>query len=267
MPWKPTRRRVGLGLLAGLVARPALSRPGPPLPGGLTAGPAGVSSAVLAGDMLELSGLGTVVLAGVQAPQPERHGAPAWPLAVPARDALAGVVGSERLHLHFPADREDRWGRLQAHLVTESGHWVQGALLMRGWLRVRVLPGTEAGARTMLDLERTARAGRAGIWRQRFYRIRNPSEAWGDLDSFQIVEGRVVDGATVSGTGYLNFGEDWRQDFTLRIPRQHRRAFRAAGIVPEDLVGRRVRGRGWVFPRNGPMIDLVHPAQLEMLEE
>lgn len=119
----------------------------------------------------------------------------------------------------------------------------------------------------MLDLERTARAADQGIWADPFYRVRNPDETWGDLDSVQVVEGRVVDAAEVSGTGYLNFGRDWRRDFTFRIKPKAKRLFRRDGIDIAALTRKRVRGRGWVFPNNGPMIDLTHPEQLEVLEE
>src|SRR3546814_18193315 len=112
---------------------------------------------------------------------------------------------------------------------------MQGALLMSGLARVYTQPRTATGAALMLDLERTARASRRGIWGDRFYRIRNPDETWGDLDSVQLVEGRVVDAAVVRGTAYLNFGRDWRRDFTFRIRADGRRAFRAAGSEPERL--------------------------------
>jgi len=171
------------------------------------------------------------------------------------------------VRLLHPEDRRDRWGRSLAHVVRDDGLWMQGALLMDGLARVYTQPRTADGAALMLDLERTARAARRGIWRDRFYRIRNPDETWGDLDSVQLVEGRVVDAAVVRGTTYLNFGTDWRRDFTFRIGPDAARAFRGAGIDILDLTARRVRGRGWVFPLNGPMIELTHPAALEVLEE
>src|SRR3546814_20803865 len=111
---------------------------------------------------------------------------------------------------------------------------MQGALLMSGLARVYTQPRTATGAALMLDLERTARASRRGIWGDRFYRIRNPDETWGDLDSVQLVEGRVVDAAVVRGTAYLNSGRDWRRDFPVRRPASGPRAFPAAGYLPRQ---------------------------------
>lgn len=271
MPLRPTRRlllRAALAAGGGVVLSAAKpGRPGPALPGGLTPGEAGRVAAVLSGDTIDLEDGLRVRLAGIQAPALSRGGSPAWPLAVEASSATGALCLGNAVTLYYADDRRDRWQRALAHILLDDGAWLQGHLLQRGFARVYTWPRTATGARAMLDLERTARANRRGIWAERFYRIRNPSETWGDLDSWQVVEGRVVDAAVVRGTGYLNFGLDWRNDFTFRIDSDARRAFKNAGIDLTALRGLRVRGRGWVYPTNGPMIDLTHPAQLEILED
>lgn len=268
-PSRVTRRRVAAGLAWLALARPAAAarRPGPDVPDGLSRGRSGRVSAVSAGDALGLEDGTEVRLAGIQAPEPAHGGRPSWPLATEAAAAVGLALLGRTVTLWHPADGYDRWGRSLAHAVRDDGLWMQGALLMDGLARVYTHPRTATGALAMLDLERTARAARLGIWRERFYRVRNPAETWGDLDSVQIVEGRVVDAAVVRGTAYLNFGTDWRSDFTFRAVPEVRRAFARAGVDLGALAGLRVRGRGWVFPLNGPMIDLTHPEGLEILEE
>ncbi len=236
----------------------------PPVPG-LTAGETGTVHTVASGDTVSLESGLTVRLAGVEAPAVAADG-PAWPLAEIARETTRSLLAERRVILLYAEDRRDRWRRAIAHLVRLPDHlWAQGHLLDAGLVRVRTTRSTASGANRLLALERTARSNRLGIWADRFYRIRNPGETWEDLDSFQIVEGRVADAAEVRGTIYLNFGTDWRRDFTFRIQRDARRRFRRYVDVPSDLTGRAVRGRGWVFLRNGPMIDLTHPEQLELL--
>jgi len=82
--------------------------------------------------------------------------------------------------------------------------------------------------------------------------------------SFQIVEGRVRDVADRSGRVYLNFGEDWRTDFTATIAPSDRDSFGGSKIALTDLEGRNVRVRGWLKQRNGPMIEVSHPEQIEL---
>lgn len=273
MSW-PTRRIVSLGLIAsgcGL-AIGALARPGPALPEGLTeAGRAHVAK-VRSGNFLELSDGRVATLAAIQAPKNRSENiSKAWPLASEAEQALAELVLGKQVELWLTPDPRDRWGRLFAHLVVEQDgepRWVQGELLMKGFARVATQPRTAVGARKMLDLERRARANRRGIWSNPFYRIRNPGETVRDFHSAQIVEGRVVDAAKVKGVHYLNFGEDWRKDFTFRVQSgEAAKRFRKAGVQLTELTGRRVRGRGWIFSSGGPMIDLTHPEQLEIFED
>jgi len=58
---------------------------------------------------------------------------------------------------------------------------------------------------------------------------------------------------------YLNFAGDWRGDFTISIARKDAAAFATAGLDPPTLAGKRLRVRGWLAWRNGPMIEATHP--------
>jgi micrococcal nuclease len=80
-----------------------------------------------------------------------------------------------------------------------------------------------------------------------------------------VVEGRIRKVATVRKTTYLNFGDNWRDDFTITLTSRSRRMFEKTGLSLADLAGKRIRIRGWVKSRNGPMITATHPEQLEIL--
>ena len=121
-----------------------------------------------------------------------------------------------------------------------------------------------AAADLMYAEERAARAAKAGIWNHPFYRVRAPDEAGKDIGSFQVIEGRILDAARVKGRVYLNFGADWRTDFTIAIGPQAAKMFRADGRDPLALKGAIVRVRGWLKRENGPMIELSHPEPLEV---
>jgi hypothetical protein len=144
--------------------------------------------------------------------------------------------------------------------------WLQGALLSRGLARVKTLPGNTGWLKEMLELERSARAAGRGLWSDERYRLRSPDELQDVADRFQIVEGIVVDVAIVGGRGYLNFGPDYRTDFTVTFDATVRRLFEQSGVDPLAVKGRRIRVRGWLELFNGPMIELTHPEQIEVLE-
>ncbi|MDE0389010.1 MAG: thermonuclease family protein [Rhodospirillales bacterium] len=211
----------------------------------------------------------TVRLAGIEAPKHTSRDAASRtePLAEKAKQALVDLVQGRRVGLATGNVPRDRYGRLRGHLMrSDDGTWIQGALLAAGLARVHSLVDDRAGVAEMHAIERGARADRRGIWSQPRYQVLTASKADDGLHSFQLVEGRVKAAAVVRGRGYLNFGDDWREDFTVSIGPRDRRRFETEGIAIEDYEGRLVRVRGWVDSFNGPMIEATHPEQIEVLE-
>ena len=228
---------------------------------------------VIDGDTLVLEDGRQVRLVGIQAPKLAlgRPGFRAWPLADAAKAGLAALVLGRSVTLTYGGRRVDRHGRALAHLyltpLPAPDAWVQGALLERGLARVYSFADNRALVAEMLARERAARAAGRGIWGEPFYRIRRPGPALGDVGSFQIVEGEVREVSVIRGRVYLNYGEDWRSDFTVSLAPAVRRRFEAEGIDPAAYRGRRLRVRGWIKSFNGPRIDATHPEQIEVLEE
>ena len=140
-------------------------------------------------------------------------------------------------------------------------------MLRRGLARVYSFRDNRSCIEEMLTLEREARLARRGIWRLGYYAIRSIENAGRFVGSFQLVEGRVLDVATVRRRAYLNFGEDWRTDFTISIAPKDRRRFLKDGIDPVRYQGQRIRVRGWLKSYNGPMIEVTHPEQIEILDD
>ena len=255
-------------LVLALPGREAAGEPAVPPPGLVVDGEARVVDVIDGGTVLLDDGE-TVRLAGIQAPRLGQGAAGSGDrrLAEEARRALAGLVQGHRVGLAFGDVRRDRHGRLRAHLVRiDDGTWIQGALLSAGLARVMSRVDDRAAVAAMFVHERRARAGRSGLWAEPRYRVRAAAEAGGGLRSFQLVEGRVRAASVVRGRGYLNFGDDWREDFTVSIAPRDRKRFEAEGVAVEDYEGRLVRVRGWVDSFNGPMIEATHPEQIEIIE-
>ena len=133
--------------------------------------------------------------------------------------------------------------------------------------RVYSFADNRAVVAEMLTRERAARRDGLGIWNNRFYAIRTPQSVRRHIGSFQVVEGRVAKVASVRKNTYLNFGENWRDDFTVTLTGRARQLFLKAGLDPMTLEGTFVRVRGWIKSRNGPMINASHPEQIEVLSK
>ena len=241
---------------------------------GLKRGESGRVLRIIDGDSFVLkTGEGelSVRLASIEAPHFGREDKPAWPFAVESKSALQALILGQEVSLYY-ADRErDRFGRaiVQAYVTSPNGSseiWVQSEMIKRGFARVYSWPNERVDIGALYRFEQAARRKNLGIWSDPFYAIRSPDPdpLAQFVDSVQIIEGIVTSTADVRGTIYLNFGADYKTDFTIAIARKYRRKFEA--IDPVSLEGARVRVRGWVELYNGPMIWIDHPERLEVLD-
>jgi endonuclease YncB( thermonuclease family) len=251
-------------LVAAPAAWPAPQTPKMPL----TPDGSGRVVEIVDGDTLILDDGREVRLVGIQAPKLPlgRRNFKTWPLAAKAKAALGALTLGKVVTLSYGGRRVDRYNRLLAHLYDADGGWIQGALLRSGMARVYSFADNRAVVSQMLALERAARADRRGIWGDPFYRVRDARDVARDIGGFQVVEGRVIGVAARTKRTYINFGADWRSDFTVSVLARARRLFRAAGLDLAQLEGRRIRVRGWVKSYNGPMIEASHPEQIEILD-
>ena len=216
-----------------------------------------------------------VRLIGALAPRsPDlRANAAPWPPEERAVAQLRDLVVGRSVELAFSGRRIDRYGRLLAHLFLERDGervWVQGRLLSSGNARAYGLPGNTACLREMLAHERVAREARAGIWSDGIYAPRSASAPGALLrqrNSFQIVTGRIAHVAPTKSRTYLNFGADWRTDFTAGINASLLRTHPEWAQTLAALEGRKVEVRGWIEYRNGPYIAVEDVNQIEPVDE
>jgi endonuclease YncB( thermonuclease family) len=236
-------------------------------------------AAALDGDTLRLSDGRELRLAGVEAPQPDlprpgstggTHDAAAIAAAADAaRQALAELAAGRSVTLYYDQRRNDRYGRVVAQVVAPADVWVEAALLRRGLVRVHTARDVAAGAADLLQTEAEARSARRGLWALAAYQVRTPQDLSRWLDSFQIVAGRIAGSHRSPGRLWLEFaGGRGGPALEIAIPSAANRLFRAAKLNPTTaLVGADVRVRGWLRWQNGPIIDVDHPAQIEILRQ
>lgn len=197
-------------------------------------------------------------------PRDARPAAGAWPPAAAALEAVRAAAQGRTVTLWWPGPpASDRHGRLIAHVMVE-GRWLQETLVRAGQVRIATSVGETAGVAALLATEDAARRAKIGLWADPGFAPRRPHTAAAAIGTFHLIEGRVTAAQAVRGTLYLNFGADWRDDFTIALPE---RLAESLDRTAEALAGRKVRVRGWLRARNGPMIELDHAAPLELLSE
>lgn len=237
----------------------------------LEPGPTRTVARVLDGETVALDDGSEVRLIGALAPRAtDVNAAPdAWPAEQHAMRALANLVLGRSVRLAYGGRRQDRYGRHLAHLFVLGGGtetWVQGSLLVTGAARAYTLPGNAACVDELIAHEGIARRARTGVWAILTYRPK-PADRTALLMSrrsqFEIVEGVVVSVSRLKSGVYLNFGADWRSDFTARIGKAALARHPAFSDLLAGIAGKRITVRGWIERRNGPTIDVTDPGQIE----
>jgi endonuclease YncB( thermonuclease family) len=261
---------LGRSLVAVLAAAAWASAAATELPSGVAVRERAEVRTVLDGRTFVLADGRTVRLAGIDVPRPGMPGERAGrrqAVAVAAQDALSELLAGGAIGLAPLGGGTDRYGRILAHAVDARGRWVQAEMVAGGFARVTMFPGESVGLRPLLALEAEAREARRGLWALPEFRVIGADEALRHLDSFQLVEGRVRNVERRAGRTFVNFGEDWRSDFTVEIAARLRRQLASAGLDPADYQGKIVRVRGWIKSRNGPLIELAQPEQIEVIAQ
>jgi endonuclease YncB( thermonuclease family) len=221
---------------------------------------------VLAGNRLQLEDGREVRLAGIRVAPSDSQDAEIAGLARAAREALAARVEGRLVRLEFEQVALDRYGALVAQVERGDGVWLQGMLLEEGLAQVQTRPGETLRAAGMLARERAARAAGRGLWRHAEFAPQRADRLTDMVGSFRIVRGEVVRVAPTERYVYLNFGSDWRSDFTVRLRRTELdERFAHSDIAIERLAGRLVEVRGYVLEAGGPLIEVSHPEQIEVL--
>jgi len=230
---------------------------------------------VIDGDTLALDDGGELRLFGALAPKSDGALAPKTaqsPSAGEAARALHDMVLDRPVTLRYGGRKRDRYGRAlaQAYVQGPDGLiWVQEALVRQGLARAYALPGHDTCLRELVATEQDARRARRGLWSREVFRVREASEVQALLrlaGRFTLVQGRVSGVTRTQRTTYINFGPDWRRDFTASLATALVDKSDGAAALLSGLSGKAVRVRGWIERRNGPMIVLGSIGEIEVIE-
>ncbi len=188
-----------------------------------------------------------------------------------ALDVLKDFLEGETVHI-FQTARKDlgrlnRMGHDLAQIQRDADNaWAQGTLISLGLARVRTTQRNPDMAQQMYALESRAREEALGFWSMPEFQIMTEEKAGDSLNEFRIVEGKIEAVALNNNRIYLNFGQNWREDFTVSIAPANKRYFQQAGMDPMQWGGRHVRVRGWIEEYNGPYIEIDHPEAIEFTD-
>lgn len=187
-----------------------------------------------------------------------------------SREILAELVQKRALKLAPLGAARDRYGRIVAFAYAgDDPETLQYRLIANGAARVAAHVGDQACAAALLTAEARARGEGRGIWADPSFAplaADDLARLQALVGRFVLVEGQILSVRRSGTTIYLNFGDRWARDFSVLIPSRGERNFIAAGLALATLKNRRVRVRGWLDLRAGPLIEVDSPEQVEMID-
>ncbi len=175
----------------------------------------------------------------------------------------------------FYQTRNEKNGRLNAlgqnlgHIVKRNGDnpvWAQKVLVEEGLVRALPTMSNPENAAALLEAEIKPRTLRKGLWGTAQWAVKNIDTVGSYVGTIQVVQGKVYSVSTRGNITYLNFGRDWKTDFTIEVDATMRRALMKNAINPMALTGKFVEVRGFVEEHNGPSIQLEAPQLLRIIE-
>ncbi|WP_169566011.1 thermonuclease family protein [Sneathiella limimaris] len=169
----------------------------------------------------------------------------------------------------YPAS-QDRYGNSIVRLELVKYGWLQRHLIQSGAAILSGYRPYEPEAYDQLKAaEADARNSRRGVWGRKEGLILQAAAIEGVQvnHAFHIVEGKVISAKVTTKGTFLNFGTDWKRDFSVLISPKNRGKFRKSGWKETELVNKWIRVRGQLRSYNGPFMEIQFPEQLEILEE
>jgi micrococcal nuclease len=121
---------------------------------------------VIDGDTITVSGIGTVRLLGVDAPEKTGGYRGAEPYGDQATRFMRTLLEGKLVRLEYDGDRKDQYNRTLAYVVLDDGTTANEAIIRAGWAEAyrRFVYRRKADFQAA---EREARAARRGMWAAR----------------------------------------------------------------------------------------------------
>lgn len=221
---------------------------------------------VVAGDRFSMGGQ-AYLLADITAPSIYSLGADRAPFASEAAGILADLIGRRKIVTKETAP-PSRWGEAVVTAYIDGDDLsLQEHMVLAGAARVAPQTDNNPFIDRLFGAEHLARTKRRGLWALGAYNIFDANDAEGAIGAFHLIEGVVVRAAKTRSRFYLNFGEDYRTDFTASAQSRIYKKWLRASFDLAAFEGKRVRIRGFVNDINGPSIELAHVRQIENRDE
>lgn len=230
-------------------------------------------SKVIDGDTIILANGKHLRLIGIDTPEVRKYVSGKFeyspqPFSLEAKEFVNNLIGGKNIRVEFDVDRKDKYNRLLGYcFLHDRGKdiFVNERLLKEGLAVLYTYPPNIKYVDKFISAQKYARLSKKGIWGS--YSPVSPDRAGSFIGQIRTVRGRVLSSYKSERVLLLNFGADYKTDFTAAIFKDSWPYFLDKGIDPEkSYKGRVVEVTGRVREYNGPEIIVNYPAEIRVIK-
>ncbi|UCD15010.1 MAG: thermonuclease family protein [Candidatus Omnitrophota bacterium] len=186
------------------------------------------------------------------------------PFAKEAKRFNQRLVEGKFVRVEFDVEKTDKYRRLLGYCFLNDT-FVNAVLVKEGFACVYTRPPNVKYADVLVDSQRKARKEKRGMWG--VYETVDHSAAHRYINQIRTVKGKVVGTYKSSNCVFLNFGYDYKTDFTVVIFNDSLKYFQKERINPAVFYkGKTIAVSGRIREHNGPQIIVNVPGQIEIYE-
>jgi len=186
------------------------------------------------------------------------------PFSLEAKEFNRKLVEGNIARVEFDIEKTDCYGRLLGYCFIGK-IFVNKKLVEQGYAVISTRPPNVKYVESFVSAQKSARGAKRGLWGS--LPTLNHNQANNYINQIRSVEGVVVGSYKSAKCLFLNFGQNYRSDFTVAIFNNVIKTFKQKGIDPLSFYnGKRIRVNGKIREYNGPEIIINSPYEIEVLE-
>ena len=226
---------------------------------------------VVDGDTIELLDGSMVRYIGIDTPEMSFKRADKWEhkpqrYAVEATLLNQKLVEGKKVRFEYDTVKKDRYRRILAYVYADN-LFINGEMVKQGYAYTFNFPPNVRYAEVFAQYQDEAQKNCRGIWSNKD-QIISSDEAYRYIGAIKTIKGKIMRVTKTPKVIYLNFGADYKKDFTIVI---FKRNFKEFAKLSNDLAGvyqnKTVSITGKIKEYNGPEIIAHSPADIRILEK
>lgn len=187
------------------------------------------------------------------------------PFSLEAKEFNRKLVEGKFVRIEFDVEKFDQYKRLLGYCFVGDA-FVNVQLLKNGFAVLYTRPPNVKYIDLFVKSQKEARKEKRGLWGA--YEVIDHSQAYKYINQIRTVRGRVLSAYQSKKCVFLNFGKDWRTDFTVVIFNPSLKFFYEKDIDPLTYYrGKIVEVSGRIREYNGPEIIINTPYQITVASE